>query len=264
MSERLDRIERILEESAKAQIQRDAEFAAWKKELEAEREKREAEAQAKAQTEREKWEAEREKRDAEREKREAEAQAKRDAEREKRDAEREKREAEAQAKRDADFERWKKERKEREAKLDEVMSNLAKQIGNYTDIESQKYEKRYAESLTRMETVDGIHYDNVEEGMCIANKDLGQVECDIIMRNDTQLFLIEVKHHPKMKTFNQLFKQRDFLEQAYPRYKGNIRLGIAAEVIQPKVLEKARSLGIYILEEESGELRITSPNQSLS
>ncbi len=213
--DRLDRIEKILEDNAKAQ---------------AEREKREAEAQAKRDADFAKWQA---------------------------------KEAEAQAKRDADFERWKKEREKREAKLDEVMSNLAKQLGSYTDIESQKYEKRYAESLTRMETVDGIHYDNVEEGMCIANKDLGQVECDIIMRNDTQLFLIEVKHHPKMKTFNQLFKQRDFLEQAYPRYKGNIRLGIAAEVIQPKVLEKAKSLGIYILEEESGELRITSPNQSL-
>ncbi len=171
--------------------------------------------------------------------------------------------AKAQAERDADFERWKKEREKREAKMDEVMSNLAKQLGSYTDIESQKYEKRYAESLAKMETVDGVHYDHVEKGVWIIDKNLGQTECDIIMRNDIQLFLIEVKHNPKMKTFDQLFKQRDFLEQIYPRYKGNIRLGIAAEVIHPRVLEKARSLGIYILEEESGQLRITSPNQSL-
>ncbi len=179
-------------------------------------------------------------------------------------AEREKQEAELQARRDADFERWKQERKEREAKMDQVLSDLAKQIGRYTDVESEKYEKRYAESLSNMEMVDGIHYDHVEKGMQIMKEGVIQTECDIIMRNDTQLFLIEVKHHPKMKTFDQLFKQRDFLEQAYPRYKGNIRLGIAAEVIQPKVLEKAKSLGIYILEEESGQLRITSPNQSLS
>ena len=218
MTDRLDRIEAILDSVAKSQAEFDREMKesreAWEKEMEEERQARkEANAAWDKQMQEEK-----------------------------------------QARKESNA-AWEKEMKEERR----LRKETNKKLEGYISVESKILEDFFFRALDEDKKIEGKTYDYTEKNRVISNG-LLKIECDVMLHSKDAIFIVEVKHQIRLEDFDQVLEQREVLRQIDPEYANKtIHVGLAGEIIPHNVFKQAKKHGIYLLQVQADQLKITPP-----
>ena len=143
-----------------------------------------------------------------------------------------------------------------QAKTERQMANVLGFIDNTADI----LENKFAYALEESDMViDHIQYDEITQNLKGKSKTL-QVEYDIVLFNASHLFIVEVKRKPHINDFKQLLRHKETFPQVFIDYKDfHIHLGLAGEAFYLEVIDEAKRLGVYILQNKADELEIITP-----
>ncbi len=109
--------------------------------------------------------------------------------------------------------------------------------------------------------IGGIRYDEVEQNL--KGKDNGiTAQYDLVLFSKTKhLLLIEVKRKPHVKDFQQVLRQKETFPKLFPRYQDyTIHCGLAGEVFYDELISEAEEEGIYLFQEQAGELQVITPS----
>ena len=236
MTDRLDRIESILDSVAKSQAEFDREMKesrnSWEKMMQKEREAREASSAE--------WDKQMKK---EREARQASNLAWEKEMREEREA------------RQASNLAWEKEMREERR----LRKETNKKLEGYIGVESDILEDFFFRALAKDKKVNGIkyHFISADFGGLYQGQ---SVQIDIALINDFHVFLVEVKHQPRVSDFKQLLKQKKAFPHIYPQYAQlKIHLGLAGEILRKDLFKHAKKYGIYLLQPKTDGIKIISP-----
>ncbi len=104
--------------------------------------------------------------------------------------------------------------------------------------------------------IGGIRYDEVEQNLKGKNGITAQY--DLVLFSKTKhLLLIEVKRKPHVKDFQQVFRQKETFPKLFPSYQDyTIHCGLAGEVFYDELISEAEEEGIYLFQEQAGELQV--------
>ncbi len=109
--------------------------------------------------------------------------------------------------------------------------------------------------------IGGIRYDEVEQNL--KGKDNGiTAQYDLVLFSKTKhLLLIEVKRKPHVKDFQQVLRQKETFPRLFPSYQDyTIHCGLAGEVFYDELISEAEEEGIYLFQEQAGELQVITPS----
>ncbi len=106
--------------------------------------------------------------------------------------------------------------------------------------------------------IGGIRYDEVEQNLKGKNGITAQY--DLVLFSKTKhLLLIEVKRKPHVKDFQQVLRQKETFPKLFPGYQDyEIHCGLAGEVFYDELISEAEEEGIYLFQEQAGELQVIS------
>ncbi len=104
--------------------------------------------------------------------------------------------------------------------------------------------------------IGGIRYDEVEQNLKGKNGITAQY--DLVLFSKTKhLLLIEVKRKPHVKDFQQVLRQKETFPKLFPSYQDyTIHCGLAGEVFYDELISEAEEEGIYLFQEQAGELQV--------
>ncbi len=108
--------------------------------------------------------------------------------------------------------------------------------------------------------IGGIRYDEVEQNLKGKNGITAQY--DLVLFSKTKhLLLIEVKRKPHVKDFQQVLRQKETFPKLFPSYQDyTIYCGLAGEVFYDELISEAEEEGIYLFQEQAGELQVITPS----
>ena len=209
MTDRLDRIEAILDSVAKSQAEFDREMKESREAWEKEREESNAAWDKQMKESREAWEKEREESNAAWDKQMKESR-----------------------------EAWEKEMKEEK----QARRELAQQLGGYINSASKILEDQTYRSLKEVMEIDGIKYHFINRHLGGKTGEI-EDEYDVVLSNESHVFLVEVKRQPRLGDFQQLLRHKKTFPLICPPYADfQIHLGLAGEIFHQELLQKARGL----------------------
>ncbi len=247
MSERLDRIEKILEENSKQQEENSkqlAELTKKQEEFAKQMQERNAAWEKQVQESSARWEKERLERNAAWEKQVQESSARWEKERLERNA------------------AWEKEMKEERRLRKESNKKLESYITVESDIQEDAYYRTGQREIEEQGfiIIGQIRYDSVDKNVKGRSdkKVIGQY--DVVFYNDFHIFIVEVKHKLRLDDFDQVFRHRETFPVVFPQYRDfKIHLGLACQSIPEHLISHAKAKGIYLLQPEADQIKVIEP-----
>ena len=127
-------------------------------------------------------------------------------------------------------------------KISELVGNFGRNLGDIT-------EEFFFNSLAETQTLAGVHYDVIDKNL---NRTFGKVqdEFDIVMVNDKDVAIIEVKYKAHKDDLTKLLtKKNDNFKKLYPMYKDYTHhLVLATFSLYDELKEMALSKGVIVLQ----------------
>jgi len=132
------------------------------------------------------------------------------------------------------------------AKTDDRLNRIAKMVGNMGNNQGEVAEEYFVNSLKNNLNIGELHFDYLLKNVHLQTKKIND-EFDILLINDKNIALIEVKYKVHPKVIDSLAKKIEHLRlmKEYKNY--NVYAGVAGFKIPEEVIEKAREKGYFIL-----------------
>jgi len=130
--------------------------------------------------------------------------------------------------------------------LDTRLDKIAKMVGNMGNNQGEVAEEYFVNSLKNNLNIGKLHFDYLLKNIHLQTKKVND-EFDILLVNDKNIALIEVKYKVHPKVIDSLEKKIEHLRlmKEYKNY--NIYAGVAGFKIPEEVIEKAKEKGYFVL-----------------
>jgi len=132
------------------------------------------------------------------------------------------------------------------ANTDKELSKLAKMVGNIGNNQGEVAEEYFINSLKDRLKIGNLHFDYLLQNVHLRTKKIND-EFDILLINDKNIALIEVKYKVHPNVIDSLDKKIEHLKlmKEYRTYK--IYAGVAGFKIPDEVIKKAKEKGYFVL-----------------
>ena len=149
------------------------------------------------------------------------------------------------------------------AKTEALVEKLARMYGGVANNQGLVAEEFYFNSLKDDLTLQGIHFDSIDKNIT-RNRGGVQDEFDILLLNDENVFIIEVKYKAHPKDLQRLIHQKAAnFRRLFPAYgKHSHHLGLASFYMDDKIVRDALGQGVTLLQRK-GDVIETLPAMPL-
>ena len=145
-----------------------------------------------------------------------------------------------------------KETDRRFQETDRQIKQVNQQIGKLGNRLGEFVEWQVRPSAVRLFQQRGINVHELQSDVAVKRED-GGLEIDLLVVNDTEVVLVEVKSKLTQKDVDEHLQRLEKFKQLIPRYKNMRALGaVAAMVVTDEVANYAYNQGLFVLT-QSGE-----------
>ena len=132
------------------------------------------------------------------------------------------------------------------SKTDKKLDKLAKMLGSIGNNQGEVAEEYFINSLKDRLKIGNLHFDYLLQNVHLQTKKIND-EFDILLINDKNIALIEVKYKVHPNVIDSLDKKIEHLKlmKEYKNYK--IYAGVAGFKIPDDVIKKAKKKGYFVL-----------------
>jgi len=132
------------------------------------------------------------------------------------------------------------------SKTDKKLDKLAKMLGSIGNNQGEVAEEYFINSLKDRLKIGNLHFDYLLQNVHLQTKKIND-EFDILLINDKNIALIEVKYKVHPNVIDSLDKKIEHLKlmKEYRNYK--IYAGVAGFKIPDDVIKKAKKKGYFVL-----------------
>ena len=143
---------------------------------------------------------------------------------------------------------FEQERKQSSADFDKRIKKLEQTVGGIGNNQGDVAEEYFINSLETKLTIGDIKFDYIIPNYIIKGKKIKD-EFDILLVNDDTVAIVEVKYKVHPNDLEKLPKKIENFKKLSPQYpKHKIYAGIAGFKIAKNVIDKALSLGYFVLQ----------------
>ncbi len=157
---------------------------------------------------------------------------------------------------------WEKEMKEERRLRKESNKKLESYITVESDIQEDAYYRTGQREIEEKGfiMIGGVAYDSVDKNVKGRSdkKVIGQY--DVVFYNSSHIFIVEVKHKLRLDDFDQVFRHKETFPVVFPQYQDfQIHLGLACQSIPERFISHAKAKGVYLLQPEADQIKVIEP-----
>jgi len=144
---------------------------------------------------------------------------------------------------------------------DRQIKQVSQQIGKLGNRLGEFVEWEVRPSAVRLFQERGIDVHELHADVSV-KKDEGALEIDLLVVNDTEIILVEVKSKLTQKDVDEHLQRLDKFKRLIPRYQNMKALGaVAAMIVTDEVADYAFSQGLFVLSPSGEDMRILNSLQ---
>ncbi|MDR0437674.1 MAG: hypothetical protein LBH22_05160 [Bacteroidales bacterium] len=144
--------------------------------------------------------------------------------------------------------------------LRESHKNISKDIGGMANSNGDFAEEYFANTFKHEPVFADMHFDSLQTNVNI-KKDDESDEFDIVLHNDKNIAIIEIKYKARVADIEKVIAKADSFRKWFPHYKNrNIYLGLASLSFNDAIIRKAKEKGIAIIRQRGGKTIVSDKN----
>ena len=151
--------------------------------------------------------------------------------------------------------------KEQSQETDRQIKQVNQQIGKLGNRLGEFVEWQVRPSAVRLFQDRGIDVHELQSDVAVKRED-GGLEIDLLVVNETEVVLVEVKSKLSQKDVDEHLERLDKFKRLMPRYENMRALGaVAAMVVTDEVANYAYSKGLFVLTQSGENMTILNSPQ---